>query len=132
MKHGSFSHQLLHVVLGLREDEENAGDTILAEFGQFSLLPRFTLFVQNPVEDEGQRVEDRISGEDTAKVILGRGALQLKNTPYTIDTDLHQLSIVVVVIFEEVDQHGKPPRTDKHLQYQCRGLIHLPHKGSRL
>ena len=67
------SDDLLDVVLCLREEVEDVDDTAFYQLGQLLFL----LFVQYPVEDERERIENLAPGEYSAKVILRGRALDM-------------------------------------------------------
>lgn len=54
--------------------------------------------------------------------------LELKHVPDTINANQHQASRFIIVFIKEFDKHVETTSTDKHLQGQCRCLIHLSHK----
>lgn len=55
MQDSSLCHHLLHVVLGLRENEEDVRNTTLNDFGQLSIL------VQDSTQDQRKRVQDGVA-----------------------------------------------------------------------
>ena len=55
--------------------------------------------------------------------------MQLKDAPDTVDSNKNQFAVVIIIVFQKVNQDCQTTSTDKHLENQSRGLVHLSHKG---